>query len=82
MAIRLRTADDLSQALRWTDQHPRSLAGRGVLVYRHSNTVLAELPVGAVIEVTTAKEAQRVARALALAPEESARRIHVRSNPC
>lgn len=78
MAIRLRTADGVSQALRWTDQHPQSLPGRGVLLYRHSGVVLAELPAGAVIEVTTAKEAQRVARALALSEAEGAHRIALR----
>jgi len=69
---------DTVQALRWTDQHPRSIAGRGVLLYRHSGTVLAELPAGAVIEVTTAKEARRVARALGLSEAECAQNITLR----
>lgn len=81
MAIRLVIGDTV-QALRWTDQHPRSLVGRGVLLSRHSGTVLSELPTGAIVEVTTPREAQRVARALALSSDESARRIHVKSKPC
>ena len=82
MTIRLRTADGVSRALRWTDRHPQALPGHGVLLYRHGGTVLAALPAGAVIEVTTPKEAQRIARALALSPEEIARYIRVRNNPC
>lgn len=69
--IRLVYRDGTSARMRWTDQHPASSYGLGILLYARSSEILdgerfrALVDQGARLECSTPVERRRVAGALA-----------------